>query len=203
MGYGPRLAPACSVATLVLLANLVAAWGTPDGLSYDSDPDGDRLTNLQEFKLGTNPLNPDTDMGGCWDGWEVFWGLDPTNRWDDGRDLDYDGWSCAREYVEGTDPRNPNTDGDIYPYDSLDPYPLVPEYPSRGTLRATPGGISGTHPAQDEGQGNGQGQGQGAGLGGGQGQGQGQGNGEEPPGPGTGLDHDFDGLVEFIGSLPG
>ena len=35
------------------------------------DPDRDGLTNLQEFQLGTNPINPDTDGDGLNDGDEV------------------------------------------------------------------------------------------------------------------------------------
>lgn len=36
------------------------------------DPDHDGLTNLQEFNLGTNPNNPDTDGDGLTDGQEVL-----------------------------------------------------------------------------------------------------------------------------------
>ncbi|MCB8945261.1 MAG: VWA domain-containing protein [Ardenticatenaceae bacterium] len=41
------------------------------------DPDGDGLTNKEEFELGTNPDNPDTDFGGEMDGSEVAKGQDP------------------------------------------------------------------------------------------------------------------------------
>ncbi|PYL00591.1 MAG: hypothetical protein DME19_04540, partial [Verrucomicrobia bacterium] len=34
----------------------------------NEDPDGDGLTNLQEFQRGTNPRNPDTDGDGVPDG---------------------------------------------------------------------------------------------------------------------------------------
>ena len=43
----------------------------------DLDPDEDGLTNKEEFELGTNPDNPDTDMGGETDGSEVAKGQDP------------------------------------------------------------------------------------------------------------------------------
>lgn len=47
---------------------------SPD--EVDSDNDG--LSNVEEEKLGTDPLNPDTDNDGLLDGWEVgtFRGLD-------------------------------------------------------------------------------------------------------------------------------
>src|ERR1051326_777721 len=41
------------------------------------DPDGDGLTNLQEFQLGTDPNNPDTDGDGIPDGVEIANGTDP------------------------------------------------------------------------------------------------------------------------------
>ena len=181
-----------------------------------ADPDGDKLTNIEEFRLGTNPLNPDTDNGGCWDGWEVFFGFDPTDWSDDVRDQDLDGWSNAREFLEGTDPRDPNTDGDAYPLDSLDPHPLLPDgAPSTKVL----GGIGPCpipEPIYDAGapieggfdhgctcqcQGEGNGQSQGRGLEEGSACGQGQAGCHrilQPPPP---RDADLDGLVEFIDLL--
>lgn len=45
-----------------------------------ADPDNDGLSNLQEFKLGTDPTNPDTDADGIADGDEVnVFNLDPLN----------------------------------------------------------------------------------------------------------------------------
>jgi hypothetical protein len=111
---------------MVILASTAAtAWGPPEYGNSD-DPDGDRLTTKEEMIRGTDPLQPDTDGGGCWDGWEVANGLDPLDHKDDRQDADGDGWSNYREFLEGTDPLNPNTDGDDYPFDSADPYPLVP-----------------------------------------------------------------------------
>ena len=41
------------------------------------DMDGDGLFNLEEFNLGTDPSDPDTDGDGMPDGWEVEYGLNP------------------------------------------------------------------------------------------------------------------------------
>ncbi len=47
------------------------------------DPDGDGLTNYEEYLHGTDPLNPDTDGGGENDGSEVRRGRDPLDPTDD------------------------------------------------------------------------------------------------------------------------
>ena len=44
---------------------------TDPGLPFE-DPDHDGLTNLQEFQMGTDPNNPDTDGDGLTDGQEVL-----------------------------------------------------------------------------------------------------------------------------------
>jgi len=118
-----------SFVSLMMLTGAISAlaWGPNDPTDQKADPDGDRLGNLLEFRLGTNPLNPDTDGGGCWDGWEYLYGLDPAWAQDDAYDSDNDGWSNYREFLEGTNPLNPNTDNDIYALDSTDPHPLIPD----------------------------------------------------------------------------
>ncbi|MBU1446233.1 S-layer homology domain-containing protein, partial [Patescibacteria group bacterium] len=57
----------------------------PADAYFDSDIDG--LINLQEFKIDTNPRNPDTDSGGINDGDEyLLQNTDPKNNQDDIRD---------------------------------------------------------------------------------------------------------------------
>lgn len=62
-----------------------------------NDPDGDGVTNLLEFKLGTNPTDRDSDNDGFADGDE---------------DFDRDGVTNSREDLFGTDPVTPDTDDD-------------------------------------------------------------------------------------------
>jgi hypothetical protein len=58
------------------------AWETAHGLSLsvnnrNLDSDGDGLTNIQEYLLGTDPRNADTDGDGVNDGLEVAHGTNP------------------------------------------------------------------------------------------------------------------------------
>src|SRR5216683_3821885 len=89
------------------------------------DTDGDGLTNLQEFQLGTDPRNPDTDGDGVSDGEEVRRGTNPLTP-----DTDGDGLTDAEEIRLGTNPLNPDTDGDGIPDGvevKLGLNPLVPD----------------------------------------------------------------------------
>ena len=61
--------------------------GNPDDATEDTDGDG--LTNLREFEVGTQPREPDTDEDGASDGEELAEGYDP-------RDADAcPPWACG------------------------------------------------------------------------------------------------------------
>jgi hypothetical protein len=86
--------------------------------AMSGDPDGDGLSSLQEFGLGTNPHAADSDGDGVRDDLEVTSSEDPTNL-----DADGDGVTNAQEAELGTDPFRRDTDGDGE-IDSVDCYPL-------------------------------------------------------------------------------
>jgi uncharacterized repeat protein (TIGR01451 family) len=75
------------------------------------DPDQDDLKNLEEYRRGTNPHNPDTDAGGIKDGIEVKKATNPLNPKDDPFDSDGDGLTNTDEINKyKTDPTNKDTD---------------------------------------------------------------------------------------------
>ncbi|MFK5976232.1 MAG: FISUMP domain-containing protein [Sulfurovum sp.] len=84
------------------------------------DRDSDGLTNAQEGIIGTDPSNPDTDGDGFIDGTGEYKASpysDPLNPCDPTLlagtcDRDFDGLTNNEEGVIGTDPINPDTDGD-------------------------------------------------------------------------------------------
>ena len=50
---------------------------SPQAGGSAGDPDGDKLTNLQEYTIGTNPTSKDTDRDGKEDGYEVAYDYNP------------------------------------------------------------------------------------------------------------------------------
>ena len=122
-----------------------------DGNAADGfdDMDVDMLTNLQEFRAGTDPTNHDSDYDNEIDGRDL-WPLDPTraldddfdglpNAWEEARGLDphtpmdammdndADGLTNLQEYEIGTEIDNPDTDRDGE-LDGTDVEPLNSDY---------------------------------------------------------------------------
>ena len=94
------------------LANLYDAW---------LDPDGDGLTNFQEYQVNTDPNNSDTDGDSLADGDDDADGDGLTNGDEVNvygtnpqmADTDRDGLADGDEMdISGTDPLHPDTDGD-------------------------------------------------------------------------------------------
>jgi hypothetical protein len=102
---------------------------SPDPSVGSCDQDNDGLTNDDEVTAGTDPLNPDTDGDGLNDGEEVTGVDDPSTPTEATAisdpldpcspdatvgpcDQDNDGLTNDEETTAGTDPLNPDTDGD-------------------------------------------------------------------------------------------
>lgn len=84
------------------------AGGGLSVMNQYTNNDADDLLDLQEFRAGTNPRNPDTD-GDTLDDYQelMVLGTDPTKK-----DTDGDGVDDNVELMLGTDPLNPDSDGD-------------------------------------------------------------------------------------------
>lgn len=87
-------------------------WETAVGLDVWGsdlyrDPDGDGLTNREEYLYGGDPFNRDTDGDGLTDGDEVdgYYAIDPANP-----DTDLGGVSDAEELRRRTNPLTPTDD---------------------------------------------------------------------------------------------
>ena len=81
------------------------AWETAHGLNpalndRNGDKDGDGLTNIQEYVLGTDPNNADSDGDGIPDKVEVLAGTNPLVN-DAAGDFDHDGVSNLTEFQQG------------------------------------------------------------------------------------------------------
>jgi hypothetical protein len=82
----------------ISIPNIVVPPSVPTDTSLDSDHDG--LTDVEERKLGTDPLNPDTDKDGLSDGDEVhIYHSDPLLS-----DSDGDGFPDGQEVANGYSP---------------------------------------------------------------------------------------------------
>ena len=90
---------------------LLQGFNPLDPSDASPDPDGDTLSNLQEFLAGTNPFVSDTDGDGIPDDWELANGMVPY-VFDTAFDYDGDGLTNYEEYLAGTDIILADTDGD-------------------------------------------------------------------------------------------
>ncbi|MBD3156381.1 hypothetical protein GF369_00990, partial [Candidatus Peregrinibacteria bacterium] len=95
-----------------------SVWELANGLNpldpsdATNDPDNEGLINLDEYRFGTDPFDPDTDDGGTNDKDEVDHGTNPVNYpADDPFDDDNDGLTTKDEReIYNTDPFDPDTD---------------------------------------------------------------------------------------------
>lgn len=82
------------------------------------DADADGLSNGQEERADTNPLQADTDGDGLTDGWELAHGSNPLAGESPDvldEDADGDGLTLREEAIAGTDPASRDSDGDGLP----------------------------------------------------------------------------------------
>lgn len=91
-----------------------------DSDGYDANRDGiisadEEYTNIEEYNNNTNPNDPDTDDGGAWDGWEVYYGFDPKSSSDESDDNDGDSLVNSIEFYWDSDPFSDDTDQDGMP----------------------------------------------------------------------------------------
>ena len=80
-----------------------------DPIDAQEDQDGDGLTVLEEFGLGTVLNNPDTDVDGIFDGEETIPGTDGFITRPLLKDTDGDGVNDGLEVGSGSDPTDPSS----------------------------------------------------------------------------------------------
>ena len=91
-----------------------------DSDGYDANRDGvmsdeEKYTNLEEYHNNTNPNDPDTDGGGAWDGWEIYYGFNPKSSTDDSLDSDSDSLVNSLEFYWDSNPFSSDSDQDGMP----------------------------------------------------------------------------------------
>ncbi len=114
-----------------------------DATGSADDPDSDGLTNAEEWLLGTDPYDSDTNDDGILDGVAAASGLSATDP-----DMDDDSVPNWVERANGTDPFRSDTDGDTVG-DGTDAFPLDPTRttaPSGSPGDTTPPTITLTEP---------------------------------------------------------
>jgi regulation of enolase protein 1 (concanavalin A-like superfamily) len=110
----------------------------------NGDPDNDGLSNLLEYRLGSDPNNADINGDGILDGPAHRLGISLTNM-----DMDGDGVSNATELQRASNPFARDSDGDGVP-DGQDAYPSDPSSSQHSGARLndhTPPEITITSPA--------------------------------------------------------
>jgi hypothetical protein len=110
-----------------VLVNAAIAWA----LASDGDRDG--LGFHEEIRLGTSPIDPDSNDDGILDGAAADSGISPTST-----DGDGDGLTNAQELAKGTDPFRFDTDGDGVS-DAADCFPIDA---ARTCVPPTPGDVT-------------------------------------------------------------
>ena len=91
------------------------------GIEPNADPDGDGLTNLQEFQNYTDPTKASMAGDGLPDGWKVQQRLNPRRAVPRTQDSDGDGLPDWFEYLTGTNVANAVSSSSGIPDAELDP----------------------------------------------------------------------------------
>ena len=89
--------------------------------------DNDGLSLLDEFLLGLDSLDPDSDDDGLLDGWEYQHGFNPAVAGESGLDPDGDHLTNLQEQTAGTDPKSAKTLVDPI---TVDPAKQIGAYPN-------------------------------------------------------------------------